>query len=205
MPAMPPPTTSAALFTGSANSCSGSSMRGPRHRHADDVLGLLGGVFLLLGVDPGAVLPDVGHVEEVLVDAGLAQRVAEQRLVRPAVCRRRPPRGSALVADRCRRSPWPCWSRRRTGSPRRGPHWAGSWRTRRRRARRRRGRCWRRSGRRRRRSWLPPAMTSRSDRVHPLGAQLPAPGVQELARQGAGPAGGHHRLRECPSAPGRRR
>ena len=51
-------------------------------RHPDDVLGLLGGLFLLLGVHPGAVLADVGHVEEVLVDAGLAERVPEQRLVR---------------------------------------------------------------------------------------------------------------------------
>ena len=57
----------------------------PRHRHADDVLGLLRGVCLLLGVDPGAVLADVRHVEEVLVDARFAQRVAEQRLVRPGV------------------------------------------------------------------------------------------------------------------------
>ena len=55
----------------------------PRHRHADDVLGLPGGLLLLLRVHPGAMLPDVGHVEEVLVDPSLAEGVAEQRLVGP--------------------------------------------------------------------------------------------------------------------------
>ena len=52
-------------------------------RHADDVLGLLGGFFLLFGVDPGAMLADIGHVEEVLVDAPFAEGVPEQRLVGP--------------------------------------------------------------------------------------------------------------------------
>ncbi len=82
MPATPPPTTSAVLLTGSSNSSSGSRRRGTRHRHPHDVLRLLGGQLLLAAVHPRAVLADVGHVEEVLVDAAFAQRVPEQRLVR---------------------------------------------------------------------------------------------------------------------------
>ncbi len=55
----------------------------PGHGHPDDVFGLLGGRFLLLGVDPGAVLPDVGHVQVVLVETGLSEGVAEERLQGP--------------------------------------------------------------------------------------------------------------------------
>ena len=58
-------------------------MAGPRHRHPDNVLRLARGVFLLLGVDPRAVFPNIRHVEEVLVDARFSQRVSEQRLMRP--------------------------------------------------------------------------------------------------------------------------
>jgi hypothetical protein len=57
-------------------------MAGARHRHADDVLCLGRGLFFLLGMDPGAVLADVGHLEVVLVEPRLPQGVAEQRLER---------------------------------------------------------------------------------------------------------------------------
>ena len=56
-------------------------MRGPGHRHADDVLCLFCGVLLLLGVDPGAVLADIGEFEEVLVDPRFTAGVPEQRFV----------------------------------------------------------------------------------------------------------------------------
>ena len=205
MPATPPPTTSAALLTGSENSSSGSSLAGARHRHAHDVLGLLGGLLLLLGVDPGAVLADVRHVEEVLVDARFAQRVAEQRLVRPRRAGGDHHAVQALVADGV--------GDRLGGVGGAGEqalldvnHVApGSWRTRRRRARRPRGRCWRRSGRRRRR---PSASSSRRVlllRVDPLLGQLAAPRLQQLRRTGRRRRWRSPPTRECPSAPGRRR
>ncbi len=53
------------------------------HRHPHQSLGLLGGLLGLVHVDPGALVADVGHLEEVRVQAGLAERVAEERLVRP--------------------------------------------------------------------------------------------------------------------------
>ena len=61
----------------------GLQMAGPGHGHADDVLGLVRGVLLLLLVDPGVMLPDVGHLVVVLVDARLPQGVAEKGLERP--------------------------------------------------------------------------------------------------------------------------
>ncbi len=58
-------------------------MAGPGHRHADDILGLLGGLFLFFGVDPGAMLPDIGHIEEILIDARFPKGVPEQRFKGP--------------------------------------------------------------------------------------------------------------------------
>ena len=52
------------------------------HRHPHQRLGLLRGLLRLVHVDPGALVADVGHLEEVRVQAGLPERVAEQRLVR---------------------------------------------------------------------------------------------------------------------------
>ena len=56
---------------------------GSGDRHAHDVLRLRGGFILLAGVHPGAVLPDVRHVEEVLIDSAFPHRVPEQGLVGP--------------------------------------------------------------------------------------------------------------------------
>jgi hypothetical protein len=55
----------------------------PGHGHARDVLGLVRGFFRLLGVDPGAVLADVGHLAEILIDAGFSEGVPEQGLQGP--------------------------------------------------------------------------------------------------------------------------
>ncbi len=57
-------------------------MAGAGDRHADDVLGLAGRFLLFLGMDPGVMLPDVGHFEVILIDPGLAQGVPEQRFER---------------------------------------------------------------------------------------------------------------------------
>ena len=51
------------------------------HAHADEVLGLAGAVFLLLHVNPRALVADVHHLEEVRVETGLGAGAAEQRLV----------------------------------------------------------------------------------------------------------------------------
>ena len=61
----------------------GVQQAGARHRHAGDVLGLFGGVFLFAGMNPGAVLPDIGHFEVILVNAALPERIAEQRFQGP--------------------------------------------------------------------------------------------------------------------------
>jgi len=68
------------LVDGQVELLEGLELAGPRHGHPDDVMGLVGGLFLLLLVDPGVVLPDVGHLVVVLVDPRLAQGVAEERL-----------------------------------------------------------------------------------------------------------------------------
>ena len=50
-------------------------LAGLGHRHLDDLPRLLGG-HRHVGVDPGAVLPDVGHLEEVGVEAAPCRRSA---------------------------------------------------------------------------------------------------------------------------------
>ncbi len=59
-----------------------------RHRHAGDVLGLLGGGLFFLGMAPGAMLPDIGHVVEILIDARFTKGVPEQRLQGPGAAGR---------------------------------------------------------------------------------------------------------------------
>ena len=53
----------------------------PGDRHADEVLGLVGGLGGLVAVHPARLVADVGHLEEERVEAGLAQGVLEDRLV----------------------------------------------------------------------------------------------------------------------------
>ena len=55
---------------------------GPGHAHLHQFLGLLRGLLRLLGVHPARLVADVGHLEEERVEAGLAQRVLEDGLVR---------------------------------------------------------------------------------------------------------------------------
>jgi len=59
--------------------------RRSRHGHADDVFCLRGSFVLFAGMNPGAMFPDIRHIQEVLIDAAFTQRVAEQRLVRARV------------------------------------------------------------------------------------------------------------------------
>ena len=54
----------------------------PRHAHADQVLGLVGCLLGLVAVHPRRLVADVGHLEQERVEAGLAQGVLEDRLVR---------------------------------------------------------------------------------------------------------------------------
>ena len=51
--------------------------------HAHEVLGLLGGCLGLVHVHPGGLVADVGHFEEVAVEAGLLAVFLEQALVGP--------------------------------------------------------------------------------------------------------------------------
>ena len=53
------------------------------HGATDQRLGLTGGAAGLALVHPRALFPDVDHLEQVLVEARFAQRLLEQRLVRP--------------------------------------------------------------------------------------------------------------------------
>ena len=56
---------------------------GSCYRHADDILCLPGGLFLFLGMDPGAVLPDIGHFTVILIKTRLTKGVTEQRFKCP--------------------------------------------------------------------------------------------------------------------------
>src|SRR5665811_1916571 len=53
------------------------------YRHPHNVLCLLRGLLLLTRVNPRAVLPDVRHVEEVLVDPAFPESIPEQGLMGP--------------------------------------------------------------------------------------------------------------------------
>ena len=54
-----------------------------RYRHPDEGLRLFRGVLLVFHMDPGALVADIGHLEEVLVEARLADGRPEEELVRP--------------------------------------------------------------------------------------------------------------------------
>ncbi len=49
--------------------------------HPHQVLGLFRGLSGLMHVDPGTLIPDIGHLEEITVEAGLPDRVLEERLM----------------------------------------------------------------------------------------------------------------------------
>jgi hypothetical protein len=51
------------------------------HGHADQVLGLLGGLFRFVHVYPGVLVADIGHFEQVLVQAGIPDGLLEQGFV----------------------------------------------------------------------------------------------------------------------------
>ena len=54
---------------------------GPGHRHPHQVFGLVRGLVVLLHVHPGILVADVGHLKQILVQAGVDQRLPEQGLV----------------------------------------------------------------------------------------------------------------------------
>ena len=58
-------------------------LAGPGDGHPDDVVGLFGCLFLFFRVDPGVVLPDIGHLEVILVESRFTQGVAEERFECP--------------------------------------------------------------------------------------------------------------------------
>jgi hypothetical protein len=51
------------------------------HGHAHQVLGLAGGHGRIVHVHPGVLIADVGHFEQVLVQAGLADGLLKERFV----------------------------------------------------------------------------------------------------------------------------
>ena len=61
------------------------------HGHAHLVFGPLGGRFRFVLVHPGALVPDVGHLKEVLVEAGFLDGLLEE-WVHGCGAYRRPPR-----------------------------------------------------------------------------------------------------------------
>ncbi len=72
MPATPPPITRAALVTGKVNSCSGSK-GDPGHGHRTRSLAFSRAFSGSCMVDPGVLVPDVGHIKEIVVEPGLLQ------------------------------------------------------------------------------------------------------------------------------------
>ncbi len=54
-----------------------------RNSHAHQDLGLFCGLFLFLYVDPGTLVPDIGHLEEILVQTGISDERSEKGLVGP--------------------------------------------------------------------------------------------------------------------------
>ena len=50
----------------------------PGHGHPYQVLGLFRSHVPLVGMDPGALVADVGHLEQILVNAGLTDAILEQ-------------------------------------------------------------------------------------------------------------------------------
>ena len=59
----------------------GPEQPGLGHRHVHQVLTLPGGQLRLVLVDPGALVADVGHLEQILVETGGAQHFLEDGLV----------------------------------------------------------------------------------------------------------------------------
>ena len=61
----------------------GSNQPGIGHGHSDEVLGLFRGLLLLAHVDPGALISDIGHLEEKLVQPRFPDRLPKHGLVGP--------------------------------------------------------------------------------------------------------------------------
>ena len=80
MPAMPPPTTMHGRVDRHLDGVQRLVERQAMDLRAQDALGLLGGLVLVLG-DPGAVLAHVGHLEQERVEAGVGRGLAERGLV----------------------------------------------------------------------------------------------------------------------------
>ena len=65
------------LVHGQIKFLQGLQMTSARHRHADDILRFTGGLFLLLGMDPGAMFPDIGHITVILIQPRFPKGVPE--------------------------------------------------------------------------------------------------------------------------------
>ena len=83
MPATPPPMTRPRCTTGTAVSPSDRFNRALATAMRTSVFRLFGGFRFLAHVHPGALVADVGHLEEVLVETRLPDRLLEQGLVGP--------------------------------------------------------------------------------------------------------------------------
>ncbi len=51
---------------------------GPGHSHPDGILCLLGGHLFFPGMDPGAVLPDIGHLKIIWIDSPFTKCISKQ-------------------------------------------------------------------------------------------------------------------------------
>ena len=70
-----------ALVHGESFPVEGKGRDDPGNGTPSQILGLFGGLFRLLLVDPGALLPDVGELKQVWVQTGLLNGFLEKRLV----------------------------------------------------------------------------------------------------------------------------
>ena len=78
---MPPPMTRARWLMVRGFSSQRLEQGGPGHRHPHQVFGLVRGLVVLLHVHPGILVADVGHLKQILVQAGVDQGLPEQGLV----------------------------------------------------------------------------------------------------------------------------
>ncbi len=59
----------------------GSGEAGLGNRHLNQLLGLLRGLFRLIHMNPRALIPDIGHLEEIFIESYLSNSLLEQRFV----------------------------------------------------------------------------------------------------------------------------
>jgi hypothetical protein len=77
----PAPTTSAVFVHRHRDIIQGFQKAGLGYGHAEQVLTLLGGGRGLILMDPGALVADIGHLKEILVQTGVSEHILEGGLM----------------------------------------------------------------------------------------------------------------------------